>query len=104
MVDTRSTEEILGSHPKWRYDRTDRNGTRYFNDYTCDRCGGQGGAALCRADERDQLTRQSVRLLSESVLVRVQDHSPRGLVDLLLQTDPKKELVSDQCFRCLGKQ
>ena len=44
MVDTRSTEEILGSHPKWRYDRTDRNGTRYFNDYTCDRCGGQGGA------------------------------------------------------------
>lgn len=44
MVDTRPTEEILTAHPKWRYDRTDRNGTRYFNDYTCDRCGGQGGS------------------------------------------------------------
>ena len=42
MVDTRSTEEILKAYPRWKYDRTDRNGTRYFVDYTCPRCGGRG--------------------------------------------------------------
>ena len=25
------------------YIRTDKNGTKYFADYTCKRCGGQGG-------------------------------------------------------------
>ena len=42
MVDVRLTEEILKAHPKWRYERTDRNGTRYFYDSTCTRCGGRG--------------------------------------------------------------
>lgn len=37
-----STEEILQRYPKWRYDRTDRNQTRYFIDSTCHRCGGKG--------------------------------------------------------------
>ncbi len=43
MEDIRTTEEILKAHPRWSYDRTDRNGTRYFVDWTCDRCGGRGG-------------------------------------------------------------
>lgn len=42
MVDTRLTEEILKLNPRWRYVRTDRNGTRYFEDSTCGRCGGRG--------------------------------------------------------------
>lgn len=42
MVDIRTTEEILCGHPKWSYIRTDRNGTRYFSDCTCRRCGGHG--------------------------------------------------------------
>ena len=42
MVDTRLTEEILKANPRWRYVRTDRNGTRYFEDPTCGRCGGRG--------------------------------------------------------------
>ena len=42
MVDIRTNEEILVAHPKWHFMRTDRNGTRYFTDYTCDRCGGHG--------------------------------------------------------------
>ena len=41
---TMTTEEILEKHPRWSYVRTDRNGTRYFYDYTCDRCGGAGGS------------------------------------------------------------
>lgn len=43
MIDTRPTEEILKSHRNLKYVRTDRNGTRYFKDYTCGRCGGRGG-------------------------------------------------------------
>lgn len=43
MVDTRSTEEILNTNKSWGYSRTDRNGTRYFFDCTCGKCGGQGG-------------------------------------------------------------
>lgn len=43
MVDTATTEELLRRHPRWSYVRTDRNSTRYFIDYTCDRCGGKGG-------------------------------------------------------------
>lgn len=43
MEDTRSTEEILAAHKRWRYVRTDKNGTRYFHDFTCERCGGKGG-------------------------------------------------------------
>lgn len=39
-----STKELLEKHPRWEYVRTDRNGTRYFHDYTCSRCGGAGGA------------------------------------------------------------
>lgn len=42
MVDTRLTEEILKANPRWTYIRTDRNGTRYFEDPTCPRCGGRG--------------------------------------------------------------
>ena len=42
MVDTHSTEELLATHKRWKYDRTDRNGTRYFTDCTCGRCGGRG--------------------------------------------------------------
>lgn len=42
MVDTRLTEELLRANPRWRYERTDRNGTRYFIDSTCGRCGGRG--------------------------------------------------------------
>ena len=42
MTDTRLTEEILKAHPRWKYVRTDRNGTRYFSDSTCGRCGGRG--------------------------------------------------------------
>lgn len=37
-----TTEEILTSHKRWQYIRTDRNGTRYFSDCTCTRCGGRG--------------------------------------------------------------
>lgn len=36
------TEEILGQHKSWKFDREDKNGTRYFYDYACDRCGGTG--------------------------------------------------------------
>ena len=36
------TEEILKIRPRWRYVRTDRNKTRYFEDATCRRCGGRG--------------------------------------------------------------
>lgn len=43
MESTLTTEEILKEHKKWKYDRTDRNGTRYFINYTCGRCGGRGG-------------------------------------------------------------
>lgn len=43
MESTKTTEEILKSHSRWSYNRTDRNGTRYFVDWTCDRCGGRGG-------------------------------------------------------------
>lgn len=43
MNSTLTTEEILAQHKRWVYNRTDRNGTRYFLDYTCGRCGGRGG-------------------------------------------------------------
>ena len=43
MVDLRTTEELLNAHKRWTYVRTDKNGTRYFHDYTCGRCGGRGG-------------------------------------------------------------
>lgn len=43
MESTKTTEEILREHKNWSYVRVDRNGTRYFNDYTCCRCGGKGG-------------------------------------------------------------
>lgn len=43
MISTATTEEILFAHPRWTYIRVDRNGTRYFNDYTCTHCGGRGG-------------------------------------------------------------
>lgn len=46
MVSTETTENLLAQHPNWSYDRTDRNGTRYFNDATCDRCGGHGYYAM----------------------------------------------------------
>lgn len=42
MVSTKSTEELLKEHKRWTYDHIDRNGTRYFVDYTCPRCGGRG--------------------------------------------------------------
>ena len=42
MTDTRTTEELLKAHKRWIYMRTDRNGTRYFSDCTCGRCGGRG--------------------------------------------------------------
>lgn len=42
MESTLSTEEILKQHTRWTYARTDRNGTRYFTDCTCGRCGGRG--------------------------------------------------------------
>ena len=42
MTDTRTTNEILAAHEHWSYDRTDRNGTRYFSNYVCPRCGGRG--------------------------------------------------------------
>lgn len=37
-----SVDELLEAHSRWHYDRTDRNGTRYFYDNTCPRCGGTG--------------------------------------------------------------
>lgn len=37
-----SVDELLKAHSRWHYDRTDRNGTRYFWDNTCPRCGGTG--------------------------------------------------------------
>ena len=43
MESTLTTEELLSAHKRWSYDRTDRNGTRYFTDWTCGRCGGRGG-------------------------------------------------------------
>ena len=43
MNSTLTTEELLAQHKRWHYVRTDRNGTRYFFDYTCGRCGGRGG-------------------------------------------------------------
>ena len=42
MESTLTTEELLAQHKKWQYVRTDRNGTRYFHDCTCQRCGGRG--------------------------------------------------------------
>lgn len=38
----KDTETILREHTAWTYDRTDRNGTRYFYDHVCGRCGGTG--------------------------------------------------------------
>lgn len=46
MVSTETTENLLAQHPNWVYDRTNLNGTRYFNDFTCDRCSGHGYYAL----------------------------------------------------------
>jgi hypothetical protein len=43
MESTKTTEELLQQHKRWTYVRTDRNNTRYFHDYTCQRCGGRGG-------------------------------------------------------------
>lgn len=43
MESTSTTEQLLRSNKKWKYVRTDRNNTRYFADYTCNRCGGRGG-------------------------------------------------------------
>lgn len=43
MISTESTEAILKMEPRWKYERTDRNGTRYFRDWRCNRCGGRGG-------------------------------------------------------------
>ena len=43
MHNNQSVEQILKDNPKWTYVRTDRNGTRYFNNHTCPRCGGRGG-------------------------------------------------------------
>ena len=43
MVSIATTEELLKEHKRWSYQRTDRNGTRYFHDCTCNRCGGRGG-------------------------------------------------------------
>lgn len=43
MESTKTTEELLKENKKWSYVRTDRNGTRYFSDPTCPRCGGRGG-------------------------------------------------------------
>ena len=43
MITTLTTEELLKQHKNWSYVRTDRNGTRYFHDCTCGRCGGRGG-------------------------------------------------------------
>ena len=28
----------------WQFLRVDKNGTKYWADYTCPRCGGQGGS------------------------------------------------------------
>ena len=42
MNSTKTTEELLNEHKRWKYIRTDRNGTRYFSDFTCHRCGGFG--------------------------------------------------------------
>lgn len=43
MSEVKTTDELLRMHPAWSYLRTDKNGTRYFNDTTCPRCGGRGG-------------------------------------------------------------
>ena len=43
MADIRTTKELLARYKNWEYVRTDKNGTRYFNNYTCERCGGRGG-------------------------------------------------------------
>ena len=37
-----TVEELKAEHSHWHYDRTDRNGTRYFWDNTCPRCNGKG--------------------------------------------------------------
>lgn len=42
MIDTRTTDELLTIHESWKYERTDRNGTRYFTQHRCARCGGRG--------------------------------------------------------------
>lgn len=42
MESVLTTEELLAQHKNWLYNRTDRNGTRYFCDDTCKRCGGKG--------------------------------------------------------------
>lgn len=41
LVSDATKEELKAQHPYWHYDRTDRNGTRYFYDYTCPKCGGR---------------------------------------------------------------
>ena len=43
MESIKTTEELLKENKRWRYVRTDKNGTRYFINYTCERCGGRGG-------------------------------------------------------------
>ena len=43
MVSTLTTEELLKDRKNWHYVRTDRNKTRYFENWTCQRCGGRGG-------------------------------------------------------------
>lgn len=42
MESVKTTEQLLNEHKRWSYIRTDRNGTRYFSDSTCPRCGGRG--------------------------------------------------------------
>ena len=42
MNSIKTTEELLNENKRWSYIRTDRNGTRYFSDSTCPRCGGRG--------------------------------------------------------------
>ena len=43
MSDLRTTEQILeANYPYYSYIRTDRNGTRYFSNCRCDKCGGRG--------------------------------------------------------------
>ena len=42
LFSTQTNEELISTHKNWSYMRTDRNGTRYFADHTCQRCGGAG--------------------------------------------------------------
>lgn len=45
MTSTLSTEELLSTYPAWSFWKTDRNGSRYFTDNRCHRCGGRGRIA-----------------------------------------------------------